>query len=242
MCPPTRADDALASRRLVAVSGKPEVVPQRVADLLAGGADAASTIAFTFTERAAAELKAGISARVEERLGAAALDRLGAAFVGTIHAYCFRLLQQYVPKYETYDVLDERRLTASLCRVGRRLELQSLTGKQFASIKTFLANLDVVENELLEVERLAGPFGVMVSNFYDLLGEYRLLTHGQLVSRAVAELERPDVRSRVQVALRYLIVDEYQDVNPAQEPLIELLTTGGQVELCVVGDDDQAIY
>jgi DNA helicase-2/ATP-dependent DNA helicase PcrA len=50
------------------------------------------------------------------------------------------------------------------------------------------------------------------------------------------------VRSRVQGALRYLIAGEYQDVNPAQERLIELLITGGQVELCVVGDDDQAIY
>jgi ATP-dependent exoDNAse (exonuclease V) beta subunit len=62
---------ALASRRLVARSGKTEVVARRVADLLAGGADAGSIIAFTFTERAAAELKARISARVEERLGQA---------------------------------------------------------------------------------------------------------------------------------------------------------------------------
>jgi hypothetical protein len=61
-------------------------------------------------------------------------------------------------------VLDERRLTAFLCRVERRLELRSFTGRQFASIKTFLANLDVVENELLEVERLAGAFGIMVLN------------------------------------------------------------------------------
>jgi len=112
---------------------------------------------------APAELTARISARVEERLGPAALDRLGAAFVGTIHAYCFRLLQQYVPTYETYDVLDERRLTAFLCRVERRLDLRSLTRKQFASIKTFLANLDVVENELLEVERMAGALGKKVS-------------------------------------------------------------------------------
>jgi hypothetical protein len=46
----------------------------------------------------------------------------------------------------------------------------------------------------------------------------------------------------VQAALRYLIVDEYQGVNPAQERLIGLLTAGGLAELCVVGDDDQAIY
>src|ERR1035438_7483070 len=72
-------------------SGKTEVVAQRVADLMAGGGDPAGVIAFTFTEGAADELKARISARVEERLGLGSLDRLGAAFVGTIHAYCFRL-------------------------------------------------------------------------------------------------------------------------------------------------------
>jgi DNA helicase II / ATP-dependent DNA helicase PcrA len=49
---------------------------------MADGADPAGIIAFTFTERAADELKARISARVEERLGPASLDKLGAAFMG----------------------------------------------------------------------------------------------------------------------------------------------------------------
>ena len=105
-------------------SGKTEVVAQRVADLIAEGVDPAGIIAFTFTERAAGELKARISKRVEGRLGAEALDYLGAAFVGTIHAYCFRLLQQHVPRYETFDVLDEQRLTAFLCREAPRLHLK----------------------------------------------------------------------------------------------------------------------
>lgn len=223
-------------------SGKTEVVAQRVADLLADGVNARSIIAFTFTERAAGELKARISARVEQRLGTAALDQMGAAFVGTIHAFCFRFLQQYVPKYETYDVLDDRRLTAFLCRVDYQLQLKTLQGAQFKSIKSFLANLDVVENELLALDRLEDPFGGMVVRFYELLDQYRLLTYGQLIARAVDELSRPEVRRAVQETLRYLIVDEYQDVNPAQEKLIRLLTDGGQTELCVVGDDDQAIY
>lgn len=223
-------------------SGKTEVVAQRVADLLAEGADAGSIIAFTFTERAAEELKARIAARVEQRLGTAALDKLGRAFVGTIHAYCFRFLQQYVPAYETYDVLDERRLTAFLCRQERALDLRSLTGRQFESIKAFLKNLDVVENELISAENLDDPFATMVVRFYELLDQFRLLTYGQLISRAVTELSRPEVRETVQSTLRYLIVDEYQDVNPAQENLISLLAGGGQTELCVVGDDDQAIY
>ncbi len=54
-------------------------------------------------------------------------------------------------------------------------------------------------------------------------------------------MANPAVASAVHARLRYLIVDEYQDVNPAQERLIQLLT-GREVELCVVGDDDQAIY
>ncbi len=222
-------------------SGKTEVVAQRFAELMASGADPGGIIAFTFTERAAQELKARISARIQERLGTPALDRLGAAFVGTIHAYCFRLLQQHVPRYETFDVLDERRLTAFLCREEPALGLKSLTGKLFASIRAFLTNLEVVENELIPLTELEEPFRGMAEKFYLLLDQFRLLTYGQLISRAVAELAKPEVAEAVHGSLRHLIVNEYQDVNPAQERLINLLT-GPHVELCVVGDDDQAIY
>jgi DNA helicase-2/ATP-dependent DNA helicase PcrA len=222
-------------------SGKTEVVAQRFAQLMADGADPAGIIAFTFTKRAADELKARISARVEERLGRASVDKLGVAFVGTIHSYCFRLLQQHVPRYETFDVLDERQLTAFLCREAPALHLKRLTGKLFTSINTFLENLAVVENELIPLQKLEDPFKGMAEEFCELLEQFRLLTHGQQISRAVAELHKPDVAAKVHNALRHLIVDEYQDVNPAQEQLIRLLT-GPHVELCVVGDDDQAIY
>ena len=85
------------------------------------------------------------------------LDRLGAMFVGTIHAYCFRLLQQHVPRYETFDVLDDNQLTAFLTREARRIGLKQLDGTLFKSIRTFLTNLDVVENELLEPHQLDDP-------------------------------------------------------------------------------------
>jgi DNA helicase II / ATP-dependent DNA helicase PcrA len=182
-----------------------------------------------------------LTARVEERLGPATLDKLGAAFVGTIHSYCFRLLQQHVPRYEPFDVLDERRLTAFLCREEPALHLHDLTGKVFTSIKTFMENLEVVENELIPLQQLDDPFKKMAQKFYELLEQFRLLTYGQLISRAVAERAKPEVAASVHATLEHLIVDEYQDVNPAQERLIRLLT-GPRVELCVVGDDDQAIY
>lgn len=145
-------------------SGKTEVVSQRVADLLSDGAPAESIVAFTFTERAAEELKNRIAKRVEGRLGRSALDQLAGLFVGTIHAFCFRLLQQRVPRYETYDVLDDNQLTAFLSREAHRLELRQLDGRNrlFASIEAFLKGVDVVENELLGPSwrpRFIGGFG-----------------------------------------------------------------------------------
>ena len=58
--------------------------------------------------RPADELKTRVEDRVSHRLGAEFLDRLNDCFMGTIHAYCFRLLQRHIPKFEAYDVLDER--------------------------------------------------------------------------------------------------------------------------------------
>jgi DNA helicase-2/ATP-dependent DNA helicase PcrA len=153
---PRLEEDALAAVRhrgshlqiiAAAGSGKTEVVSQRVADLLVDGIAPAGIVAFTFTERAAAELRHRIAERAEERLGRPVLDKLGGLFVGTIHAYCFRLLQTHVPRYETFDVLDDHRLTAFLAREATRLDLRRLdpAGRLFGSIARFLEGVAVVE-------------------------------------------------------------------------------------------------
>jgi DNA helicase-2/ATP-dependent DNA helicase PcrA len=251
---PVLAGDALRAVRhrgshlqivAAAGSGKTEVVAQRVADLLADGVAPAGIVAFTFTERAAAELRQRIAERVDDRLGPVALDQLGGLFVGTIHAYCFQLLRTHLPRYETYDVLDDNQLTAFLAREATRLGMKVLDpqgrDRLFASIRAFLRGVDVVENELLDPAAMPRPFRTVLTDYLATLERYRLLTFGQQVVRAVRELERPEVRERALADVRHLIVDEYQDVNPSQEHLIELLAGPG-VELCVVGDDDQAIY
>ena len=104
-------------------SGKTEVVSQRVASLLAAGESAEGIVAFTFTERAAAELRHRIAERAAELIGREILDQFGGLFVGTIHSYCFQLLQTHVPRYETYDVLDDKQLTAFLTREARNLDI-----------------------------------------------------------------------------------------------------------------------
>lgn len=224
-------------------SGKTEVVSQRVAHLLTLGEPAEGIVAFTFTERAAAELRHRIAERAAAACGPQILDQFGALFVGTIHSYCFQLLQTHVPRYETYDVLDDKQLTALLTREAYRLDIRQFDGNKrlFGSIARFLQAVDVVENELLDPESMPDPFRQVLLAYLATLDRYRLLTFGQQTVRAVQALQDPVVLRKVRATLRHLIVDEYQDVNPAQERLIATLT-GPDVELCVVGDDDQAIY
>lgn len=224
-------------------SGKTEVVSQRVVSLIADGVMAREIVAFTFTERAAAELKNRISLRLGQRLGPKAVDKLSGLYVGTIHGYCFQLLQAHVGRYETYDVLDENQQVAFLVREAQHLGIKKLTvgGKLFESIEVFNNSIQVIENELLDPATMPEPFKEVLLKYYETIEKYRLLTFGLQIGRAVKELERPEVAQRVHAQLKHLIVDEYQDVNPAQERLIELLVGGG-AHLCVVGDDDQAIY
>ena len=224
-------------------SGKTEVVSQRVVSLLAEGIPAREIVAFTFTERAAKELKGRIATRLEQRLGSEAVDQLSGLYVGTIHGYCFQFLQQFVPHYETFDVLDESQHVAFLCREASHLKIKSLVSgnKLFEAIDLFNRSVQVLENELLDPAAMPEPFKSVLESYLASLDKYRLLTFGQQIVRTVAALDDPSVATEIHKSLKHLIVDEYQDVNPAQEELIRRLVAGG-AHLTVVGDDDQAIY
>jgi len=226
-------------------SGKTETVAQRIAILVAEGIDPAKIVAFTFTEKAAAELKERIRARVLHFAGQGQSDKLGTMYVGTIHGFCYQLLTRYVGKYEAYDVIDENQLAAFLQRQQNFLNLKELSPKNgaFDGLKRFRRNLDVVENEMLDMEVVPEPLRAKIEQFYVMLDEFRLLTFGQQIARAVDVLTDPEVHAKVAADIKYLIVDEYQDVNPSQEKLIEMLAKPlGSADLVVVGDDDQAIY
>src|SRR5207248_2861440 len=94
----------------------------------------------------------------------------------------------------------------------------------------------------IDVSALAGtPLGDCVHKYLEMLERYHFLTFGMIITKAVDALRDSNVFKRVTGPLRHLIVDEYQDINPAQQKLIALLAQP-PVQLTVVGDDDQAIY
>lgn len=226
-------------------SGKTETVSQRIAVLVAEGVEPSQIVAFTFTERAAEELKARVRARVEHFAGAAAADRLGTMYVGTIHGFCFHLLTTYVTKFESYSVLDEKQQAAFMQRHQHHMGVKSLSERNaiFDGIRALRKSLDVIENEMLDPAAMPEPLRTSALRFYELLESHRLLTFGRQISAAVEALRDPAIHTAVTARISHLIVDEYQDVNPAQEELIRMLARPiGSADLVVVGDDDQAIY
>lgn len=229
-------------------AGKTETIARRVASLLADGVEPVGIIAFTFTEKAGSELKSRIELRVREHpdLGAETLDRLGPMFVGTMHAFCMQLLQTHVPALAAFDVLDPHKLVGLLSREYNTLKIGDCYERWHPDvIDVYYRSIDVVENELIDPNDLPdGSFKTSYALFLDLLQRYRALTYGQMVVSAVRALRDDElIRAEVLAPLRHVIVDEYQDTNPAQEALIwELCDEGQGAHVAVVGDDDQAIY
>ena len=113
-------------------SGKTESISRRVASLIADDILPESIVAFTFTEKAATELKDRIYRRVGEIKGDEFLGRIGPMYVGTIHGYCFRLLQDNVPQYGNYDVLDEHRHAALISRRRHEIGIDKLEHRHWS--------------------------------------------------------------------------------------------------------------
>jgi DNA helicase II / ATP-dependent DNA helicase PcrA len=118
-------------------AGKTETMTRRIVGLLARGESSGSIVAFTFTERAAKEIKERIHIRTEELLGPNAAARLGDMYVGTIHAYCMQLLQDHFG-YGNYEVLDENQEMAFILREGWNLGLGP--GSALAKTRNYSAN------------------------------------------------------------------------------------------------------
>lgn len=232
-------------------SGKTQVLAQRIVNLLrtkaAEGITPANIVAFTFTEKAAGELKDRIHRLCREQLGRDV--GLAEMFVGTIHGFCLDLLQTYEHRYLKYSVLGDVQQRLLIDRHSTESGLTDLTThdgkplKRWVDSRLYQKVLAMVrEAQIDEAVLGAHPIREALAKYNELLHRKRFLDYSTLLTEAVQSLARNELlRQEMADRVKYLIVDEYQDVNPLQEALIRLLHDLG-AQLCVVGDDDQTIY
>jgi len=114
-------------------SGKTRVVAARVVNILrhmgSKGIRPENIVAFTFTDKAAAELKDRITRMYRDEFGH--VEGLAGMYVGTIHGFCLDLLQKYVPHYLKFDVLDEVRQRLLVDRNYQKAGMSSLGLKRW---------------------------------------------------------------------------------------------------------------
>jgi len=102
--------------------------------------------------------------------------------------------------------------------------------------------LSILGEGIVDRTKIAPAVLEAVGAYHDLRDRLRYLDYTTMIAEAVAEIKHNEsLRARLSEQLKYLVVDEYQDINPLQEELIRRLHELG-TNVCVVGDDDQTIY
>jgi DNA helicase II / ATP-dependent DNA helicase PcrA len=221
-------------------AGKTEVITRKIAYLLLEKkVDPNSIVAFTFTNKAAQSMKSRIYQRVEQIAGPTATSKLGEMYIGTIHAYAKQVLDDYFG-YGNWTPLDQNQEVAFLMRIGWELGIQKYDRFYANACRKFLRVVDMVQSELLDNDILsteAPDFFKLYKGYWDKLEEYKQLTFGRMISESVKLItDAPETLSHV----KYLIIDEFQDINQSQKEFIRLIGSNGSIY--VVGDPRQSIY
>ena len=224
-------------------SGKTRVITYRIAHMIEDlKISPYSILAITFTNKAAKEMR--------ERVNSLIGDRAKDMWISTFHSLCVRILRRDIERigynrsfviYDTQDQLSLIKECIKECGLREDSFKPSSVLSAISGAKDKLLNPKAFETRYFNDFRLS-----KISKVYDLyqrkLKSNNALDFDDLIFKTVELLKTDEfVRDFYQRKFQYVMVDEYQDTNHAQDVLINLLSEMHK-NLCVVGDDDQSIY
>ena len=229
-------------------SGKTKVLTTRIAHLMASGVDSFNILALTFTNKAAAEMKE----RVEKTLGNTEARNL---YIGTFHSVFARILRAeadklgYPRNFTIYDTDDAKSVVKTVINEMNLDDKQykpNVIYNRISSAKNSLVGPAEYANDWMLQQEDTRANRPQTAAIYDAYSK-RCFKNGamdfdDLLFKFYILLKNfPEALSKYQRKFKYILIDEYQDTNPAQYEIIKLL--GAMHEnVCVVGDDAQSIY
>ncbi|MEU1296689.1 ATP-dependent DNA helicase UvrD2 [Streptomyces sp. NPDC005840] len=224
-------------------TGKTRAITHRIAyGVRAGILQPSTVLAVTFTNRAAGEMRGRL-----RQLGAAGVQ------ARTFHSAALRQLQYFWPKAigGSMPRLVDRKIqlvadAAAACRIRLdRGELRDVTGEiEWCKVtQTVPADYALAAAKAgRDAPRDPAEIAQLYSVYEDLKRDRSVIDFEDVLLLTVAVLQdRQDVAEQVRSQYQHFVVDEYQDVSPLQQRLLELWL-GERDSLCVVGDASQTIY
>ncbi len=209
----------------------------------------------TFTEKAAKELITRITNELDTRGIAVNINDM---YVGTFHSLCLRIIKEnleYTRLKNGFRILDSFDQSYLIFQSFHRFKNLENFDLIFPSAGTWRRSSQIascvnsISEELVSVPDLQSSTNLEISTLGAVCGTYqRLLSEENLLDFSSIQTEahrvmseNPAVLSMYTNAIRYIMIDEYQDTNYIQEQIVFLLG-GHHQNICVVGDDDQGLY
>lgn len=220
-------------------SGKTEVITRRIANILQSKPDIGpeNIVAFTFTEKAAESMKK----RIEKALGSDA-QQLEHMYVGTIHGFCWHLLRQYAEPFREHRILDTVKSHLFVARYRGECGMADLELEAYPrNVNLFLQCIDKMIDDYDHADAWTQQQRDVLDKYIQCLYRHGYIDFSLMIFETLRQIETNPEVARSLSRIRYLVVDEYQDVNDLQEKLILRIAQAG-ANICVVGDDDQTIY
>lgn len=217
-------------------SGKTEVISRRIANILQSKPDVRpeNIVAFTFTEKAAESLKS----RIENVFG----NQIPGMYVGTIHGFCKYILSKHTEEFADFKILDTVKNHHFINRYAEQCGMSDLALKPCPlNNNLFLQCIDKLIDDCDNKENWSDEQQSVLEKYTRCLYDHHYIDFSLLLFEALRQIETNASVQEYLKSIKYLVVDEYQDVNDLQEKLIRAIANCG-ANVCVVGDDDQTIY
>lgn len=194
-------------------------------------------LVITFTKYAAVEMK--------NRFFSAMKGTRPAVTFGTFHGIYYGILK-WAYRFGPENILSEEEKRQMLLQIVNRKEIDEFEEEDF--LKEIISEIGIVKNNGLKIEEYETTI-CGKETFREIYREYERKRNEErkidfddmlLLCRDLF-IKRPDILKKWQEKFRYILIDEFQDINAIQYETVKLLAQPGN-NLFIVGDDDQSIY